>query len=273
MKKLLAMIFALLFGLSTTLVYAANEVNICSGPVGLAYAKVGDNIANNVTLGAGFNLINQHTKGGVENVQSVAKGVCQYGIAPERMVTERGFQKVGVVAKSMTMLVCSSNLVGKDTKTLSAIIDKQAVVAVGVQGSAANWVWEEMVKEKPDLKKLNTVNVAFEEAKDDVVNGMIGCAFTATGLNSDILSSLDNGKGFINIIDFDIFGTFSKPPGFKFATLSSKEYPALLKGWGSSVDVLTFDAVLFTQPSFGVNNPRVHALISTAVQRLYGPKN
>ncbi|MBF0175586.1 MAG: hypothetical protein HQL63_01875 [Magnetococcales bacterium] len=266
MKKLAAMLATCATLASFPIGHAADatppqKIKICGGPEGLSYQKFAQDLAKRIPASdAEFEVVS--TSGGVDNVVRVGRKECQYGIAPLPMVMDQA--NLPVVANlfdSYTLMVCSASVVGK-ASSLKDLKPEGAMIAVGDGMSTANWTWKHLVAENAKLAALKTSPIPFTDAIKDVIDGHLGCAFAASGLDSPLTKDLDDAGKFIKIMDINV----SVPKGFKSFSLDGKKYPKLLKGWFSSVDVLTFGTVLFHYPTVATNRKtaRIHALVSQA---------
>lgn len=257
MKKLL-----IALALFSTSAIADDVIRIGTGPKGLSYAEMGQQLVNKLPSDIKVELV--PTKGGMDNVICVAGNSdvkCDYGIAPLPMILETtGVTDVGSFDDSYTMLVCSKQVV-KDKDDLSDLPEK-TVIAIGVAGSTANWTWKKLVAEKSRLSKFTAIEVPFGKAISNVIDGKIGCAFTASGLSAPLLAGIDNAERFVTIMNMDMFGMMSTPKGFESFKLDGKQYPNLLKGWFHTIKVLKFRTVLFTRPMITIENPMVHGIIT-----------
>ncbi|MEO5351491.1 MAG: hypothetical protein H7836_17880, partial [Magnetococcus sp. YQC-3] len=110
--------------------------------------------------------------------------------------------------------------------------------------------------------------VSFTEAIPKVIDGKLGCAFTASGLDSPLMEGLDKNLEFVRIMNMDLFGSWSSPTGFETFKLNGKQYPNLLKGWFGSVEVLSFNTSLFYYPTIVNENPMLHGLISQSAANI-----
>ncbi|MBF0152689.1 MAG: hypothetical protein HQL64_02985 [Magnetococcales bacterium] len=266
MKKFTAMLTACTILASSMAGQAAEpsspqKIKICGGPEGLSYQKFAQDFAKRIPAsGVDFQVVS--TNGGVDNVVRVSKKECQYGIAPLPMIANQSnLPVVTTLFDSFTLMVCSTSVVGKATSVKDLNPDT-VIVAVGEEMSTANWAWKHLVAENKKLSAIKTSQIPFAEAIKDVIDGHLGCAFTASGLDAPLTKDLDDAGKFVRIMEIDV----STPNGFKSFSLDGKKYPKLLKGWFSSVDVMTFGTVLFHYPTVATekSTARVHALVSQA---------
>ncbi|MBF0421999.1 MAG: hypothetical protein HQL73_03305 [Magnetococcales bacterium] len=249
-------------------------VKFCGGPKGLSYEKLPNALKPIVEgFNLGFTLEAVETKGGDENVEKVAKGECDFGIAPNKLVNKRKLPIDGVVFHSYAHLVCNQERT-KGAKEISDLLKqgRKIQVAVGDIGSASKIVWDSLVDLDDDFgpKNFSTMPLGFTKAIPLVMNGQYDCAWTVSGIGSPAMKAADypDSSKILRLVEVND-GDFNDDD-YKFFVIKKATYPNLQAGWFKDVKTIDIPVVLFHRKEIQTQNPVAYGAVSGEALRV-GP--
>lgn len=252
----------------------ASVVRFCSGPKGLSYEKLPNTLKPIIDgFNLGFTLEPVETKGGDENVEKVAKGECDFGLAPNKLVNKRKLPIDGVVFHSYAHLVCNQERT-KGAKEISDLLKqgRKIQVAVGDIGSASKIVWDSLVDLDADFgpKNFSTMPLGFTKSIPLVMNGQYDCAWTVSGIGSPALKAADypDSSKVLRLVEVND-GDFNDED-YDFFVIPKSTYPNLQLGWFKDVKTIDVPVVLFHRKEFQSQNPVAYGAVSGEALRV-GP--
>ncbi|HIJ85323.1 MAG TPA: hypothetical protein HPQ00_14120 [Magnetococcales bacterium] len=215
------------------------------------------------------------TKGGDENVEKVAKGECDFGLAPNKLVNKHKLPIDGVVFHSYAHLVCNQERT-KGAKEISDLLQgkqgRKIQVAVGDVGSASKIVWDSLVDLDNDFGPNNfaTMPVSFTKAIPLVMKGQYDCAWTVSGMGSPALKAADypGSAKVLRLVEVND-GDFNDDD-YDFFVIPKTSYPNLQSGWFKDVKTIDVPVVLFHRKEIQTENPVAYGAVSGEALRV-GP--
>ncbi|MBF0140865.1 MAG: ABC transporter substrate-binding protein [Magnetococcales bacterium] len=264
--------------LSWTSVPAENSktstVTFCGGPKGLSYEKLPNALKPIIAdFNLGFTLETVETKGGEENVKMVAKGECDFGLAPNKLVNKRKLPIDGVVFHSYAHLVCNQQRT-KNAKEISDLLKqgRKIQIAVGDIGSASKIIWDSLadLDDKFGPKNFSTMPLGFTKAIPLVMNGQYDCAWTVSGVGSPALKAADYPDSSKVLRLIDVNDSDFNDEDYEFFVIPKTTYPNLQAGWFMDVKTIDIPVVLFHRKGLQTQNPVAYGAISGEALRV-GP--
>ncbi|MBF0631072.1 MAG: hypothetical protein HQL89_08800 [Magnetococcales bacterium] len=252
----------------------SSVVKFCGGPKGLSYEKLPNTLKPIMAgFGLGFSLETVETKGGDENVEKVARGECDFGLAPNKLVNKRKLPIDGVVFHSYAHLVCNQERTN-GAKEISDLLKqgRKIQVAVGDIGSASKIVWDSLADLDSDFGSHNfaVMPVSFTKAIPLVMKGQYDCAWTVSGVGSPALKAADypGSSKVLRLIEVND-GDFNDDD-YDFFVIAKSTYPNLQAGWFKDVKTIDVPVVLFHRPQIQTENPVAYGAVSGEALRV-GP--
>ncbi|MBF0110751.1 MAG: hypothetical protein HQL76_16415 [Magnetococcales bacterium] len=250
-------------------------VNFCGGPKGLSYERLPKTLQPIMDgFGLGFSVAAVETKGGDENVEKVARGECDFGLAPNKLVHKYTLPIDGVVFHSYAHLVCNQERT-KGAKEIADLLKqgRKIQVAVGDVGSASKIVWDSLAGLDNDFgpEHFATMPLSFTKAIPLVMKGQYDCAWTVSGIGSPALKVADypGAAKVLRLIEVND-GDFNDDD-YDFFVIPKSTYPNLQEGWFKDVKTIDVPVVLFHRPGLQADNPVAHGAISGEALRV-GPE-
>jgi TRAP-type uncharacterized transport system substrate-binding protein len=207
----------LIIGSIAAVAFASNAfaadpaIKICGGSEKGNYTKVANDLGEQLK-GAGVPYEVVITKGSVDNLNKVAAGQCDVGIAQNDAI--RNFLSDNASAKSKidrmqalysekVYFMCNREVVAKHgIGRVPDLRGKPIKIATGAVGSGTNEAWRSLVSADPAYGKLEQVFQGETRALEKVATGDdIGCMLYVSGNNSPLmLNAAENyGKDIILI--------------------------------------------------------------------------
>lgn len=249
-----------------------SAVKFCGGPKGLSYEKLPNALKPVIAgFGLGFTLETIETKGGEENVEKVAKGECDFGLAPNKLAKKMKLPVDGVVFNSYAHLVCNQERT-KGAKEISDLLKqgRKIQVAVGDIGSASKIVWDSLVDLDDDFgpKNFATMPVSFTKAIPLVMNGQYDCAWTVSGVGSPAIKAADypGASKVLRLVEVND-GDFNDED-YDFFVIPKSTYPNLQSGWFKDVKTIDVPVVLFHRQELQKENPVAYGAVSGEALRI-----
>ncbi|MBF0144283.1 MAG: hypothetical protein HQL59_12615 [Magnetococcales bacterium] len=278
MPHTIPILLVLLLSLSTVPAFAGDAkpvvIKFCGGPKGLSYERLPNTLRPIIDgFGLGFTLETVETKGGEENVEKVAKGECDFGIAPNKLAHKRQLPIDGTVFHSYPHLVCNQERT-KGAKEIGDLLDqgRKIQVAVGDIGSASKIVWDSLAELDSDFgaDHFVTMPLGFTKAVPLVMNGKFDCAWTVSGIGSPALKAADypGSSKVLRLVQVND-GDFNDDD-YDFFVIPSNAYPNLQAGWFKDVKTIDVPVVLFHRRGLENDQPVAYGAIFGEAMRV-GP--
>jgi hypothetical protein len=192
---------------------------IASGPIGGAFYPIAGGVATLVNQNVeGLNVNVQVTGGGVENARLIGTGQLDFGLVSADQANQGAgnygvfegenlkLEALGTLHSTVTKVV---TLKRSNINTLEDLVGKR--VAVGEPGGGAE-VWFQRIVEVAGLdyeKDFNIINLPYEQAMDQMADGILDAAVLSSGLPAPSVTSLATRHDVsILSISMDIYNKF-----------------------------------------------------------------